>query len=233
MSTEDPDTTRDDTPAELRGVDTVLRGTATTPDADGPRSADAAPTGADPAWESARTRFVARAAAERLVDVGYEDHETPLGTVRIGATAQGIVRLLLPSEDHDAGLQELADRVSPRIVRGGTPAIATARHELDEYFAGHRRTFDVPLDWSLTRAFRREVLVATAAIPYGRTSSYRGVATAAGSPNAVRAAGSALATNPIPILVPCHRVLRSDGGLGQYRGGTEAKQRLLALESAA
>jgi O-6-methylguanine DNA methyltransferase len=107
-----------------------------------------------------------------------------------------------------------------------------ARHELDEYFAGRRQGFDVALDWTLTKAFRREVLRATAAIPYGETSSYRRVATAAGSPNAVRAAGSALANNPIPILVPCHRVLRTDGGLGQYRGGAAAKERLLALETA-
>jgi methylated-DNA-[protein]-cysteine S-methyltransferase len=186
-----------------------------------------------PAWEAVRARFAARAASSGLVAVGYEDHETPLGTVRIGATEQGIVRLILPAEDAEQGLQELADRLSPRIVRTSTPLITEARHELDEYFAGRRHGFDVALDWTLTRAFRREVLRATAAIPYGETSSYRRVATAAGSPNAVRAAGSALANNPIPILVPCHRVLRTDGGLGQYRGGAAAKERLLALEGAA
>ena len=191
-----------------------------------------APAG-DTGWRAARDRLVARAGAEDLVDVGYADHETPLGVVRIGATRQGIVRLVLPEEDAERELQDLADRVSPRIVRTGTAELTAARRELDEYFAGRRRTFDVPLDWALTRAFRREVLRATAAIPYGETASYRHVATAAGSPGAVRAAGTALATNPVPILVPCHRVLRSDGGLGQYRGGTDAKERLLALERAA
>ncbi|MDO9407970.1 methylated-DNA--[protein]-cysteine S-methyltransferase [Patulibacter sp.] len=185
------------------------------------------------AFDAARARLVARAAVDGLVDVAYEDHETPLGVVRIGATRRGIVRLLLPAEDHDLGLQELADQVSPRIVRTSTPGLTTARRELDEYFAGDRRGFDVPVDWALTRAFRREVLRATAAIPYGGTSTYRGVATAAGSPGAVRAAGTALARNPVPILVPCHRVLRTDGGLGQYRGGVAAKERLLALEQAA
>ncbi len=187
----------------------------------------------DDAFAVARDRFTARATGEGLVAVGYEDHETPLGTLRIGATPRGVVRVILPIEDADAGVRELADRLSPRILKTATPAIANARREFDEYFDGRRRTFDVPLDWSLTRAFRREVLRATAAIPYGETSSYRGVAVAAGSPNAVRAAGSALATNPIPILVPCHRVLRTDGALGQYRGGPEAKARLLALEGAA
>lgn len=191
------------------------------------------PAAADPAWAAARRRFVAAASDAGLVELGYEDHETPLGLVRIGASAAGVVRVVLPAEDHEAALQDLADRVSPRILRTTTPVLAVARRELDEYFAGARRDFGVALDWTLTRAFRREVLRATAAIPYGETSSYRGVATAAGRPNAVRAAGSALATNPIPILVPCHRVLRSDGGLGQYRGGADAKARLLELERAA
>lgn len=186
-----------------------------------------------PGWEAARGRFAARAAADDLIALGYADHETPLGTVRIGATEHGVVRLLLPVEDHDQGLQELADRVSPRILRASTPLITTARRELDDYFSGRLRTFTVALDWTLTTAFRREVLRATAAIPYGETSSYRGVATVAGSPGAVRAAGSALATNPLPILVPCHRVLRTDGGIGQYRGGVDAKERLLTLERAA
>lgn len=187
----------------------------------------------DTAWEAARARFASRAAASGLVDVSYEDHDTPLGTVRINATELGIVRLILPAEDPDAELQDLADRISPRILRTSTAAITATRRELDEYFAGQRRAFDVPLDWTMSKAFRREVLRATAAIPYGQTSSYRHVATAAGSPNAVRAAGSALANNPIPILVPCHRVLRSDGALGQYRGGAAAKEQLLTLERTA
>jgi methylated-DNA-[protein]-cysteine S-methyltransferase len=122
--------------------------------------------------------------------------------------------------------------VSGRILGVSTPAITTTRRELDEYFDGRRRTFDVPLDWTLTRAFRREVLHATTLIPYGDTSSYRKVASAAGRPKAARAAGSALANNPLPILVPCHRVLRTDGTIGQYTGGIAAKTQLLTLEKA-
>lgn len=186
-----------------------------------------------PDWTAVRSRFTARALADGLVDVAYEDHETPLGTMRLGATPAGIVRMVLPIEDHDAVLEDLARRISARVLKTGTPAITTTRRELDEYFAGTRRSFDVPLDWALSAAFRRKVLQATAEIPYGQTSSYRGVAVAAGSPNAVRAAGTALAKNPLPILVPCHRVLRSDGGLGQYLGGQAAKSQLLELEQAA
>lgn len=184
------------------------------------------------AFIAARARFAARAAAEGLVDLGYADHETPVGTLRIVATPAGVVRVVLPAEDPDAVLGRLADAVSARILRTATPALSLACRELDEYFAGDRRAFDVPLDWSLSRAFRREVLRATAAIPYGATASYRDVATDAGSPSAVRAAGTALASNPLPILVPCHRVVRSDGGLGRYLGGPATKERLLTLEGA-
>jgi methylated-DNA-[protein]-cysteine S-methyltransferase len=183
-------------------------------------------------WQRVRERFAARATADGLLDVAFEDHETPLGRVRLGATATGIVRVALPSEDAGAMLDELARKVSARVLRSVTPVLAEARRELDEYFDGDRRTFDVALDWTLSTAFRREVLRATAQIPYGATSSYRGVATLAGSPNAVRAAGTALATNPLPILVPCHRVLRTDGSLGRYRGGEAAKAQLLRLEQA-
>jgi methylated-DNA-[protein]-cysteine S-methyltransferase len=188
------------------------------------------PDASTPQWAAARARFVARALADGLVDVAYEDHDTPLGTVRINATRTGIVRLVLPAEDADAALDDLARKLSTRILRTSSPMVTLARQELDEYFDARRRTFDVPLDWALSKAFRREVLQVTAQIPYGQTSSYRKVATAAGSPNAVRAAGSALATNPLPILVPCHRVLRTDGRLGQYRGGQAAKTQLLSLE---
>jgi methylated-DNA-[protein]-cysteine S-methyltransferase len=150
--------------------------------------------------------------------------------VLLSATAEGVVRLGLPGEDPDAVVEELARLISPRTVRAPRACIAQARRQLDEYFEGRREDFAVALDWRLTRGFRREVLRATAEIPYGRTASYREVATRAGSPRAVRAAGTALATNPIPILVPCHRVLRAGGELGSYRGGAEVKARLLALE---
>lgn len=185
---------------------------------------------ADPAWPAIRERLAARAVSDGLVDIAFEDHETPLGRLRVGATDRGVVRTILPAEDDEDVLAQLAAKLSPRIVRTSTPTIAVARRQLDEYFAGRRRAFDVPLDWALTAAFRRDVLRATARIPYGETTSYRQVATEAGSPKAVRAAGSALATNPLPILVPCHRVLRTDGSLGQYLGGEAAKQQLLTLE---
>lgn len=188
---------------------------------------------AEDAWAAIRGRFAVRAAEDGLVDVSFEDHETPLGRIRLSATATGVVYVALPIEDADAVVERLAEQVSSRILRSGSPVLSEARRELDEYFDGRREAFEVPLDWTLSRAFRREVLRATARIPYGTTSSYREVATLAGSPNAVRAAGTALATNPVPILVPCHRVLRTDGALGQYRGGAAAKAQLLHLEQAA
>jgi methylated-DNA-[protein]-cysteine S-methyltransferase len=185
------------------------------------------------AWADVRQRFATQALADGLVDVAFVDHETPLGRLRVAATPIGVVRTILPAEDLDVVMDDLARRTSSRILRTETPTILTARRELDEYFAGRRTAFGVPLDWAWTTAFRREVLRATAQIPYGSTSSYRDVATAAGSPKAVRAAGTALATNPLPILVPCHRVLRTDGALGQYLGGPQAKAQLLALEAQA
>jgi methylated-DNA-[protein]-cysteine S-methyltransferase len=184
------------------------------------------------AWERIRSELAARAETEGLLDVAFERHETPLGTIVVGATGDGLVRIGLPAEEEDAVLQDLADRVSGRVLRAPRASLARTRTQLDEYFARRRRTFDVPLDWRLAHGFRREVLRATAEIPYGQTSSYRDVATRAGSPGAVRAAGSALATNPLPIVVPCHRVLRSGGALGSYRGGVAAKAALLELEEA-
>jgi methylated-DNA-[protein]-cysteine S-methyltransferase len=183
-------------------------------------------------WGAVHARFAARALSHDLVAVAYEDHETPLGTMRVSATNRGIVRMILPAEDAEEALQDLARKVSARILRTGTPPITLTRRQLDEYFDGHRHRFNVPLDWMLAQAFRLKVLEATAQIPYGQTATYRQVASAAGSPNAVRAAGSALATNPLPVLVPCHRVLRSDGTIGQYRGGSAAKTQLLTLEQA-
>jgi len=184
------------------------------------------------AWARLRRELAERASAEGLVDVAFERHDSPLGPLLLGATSEGLVRVGLPAEDEEAVLEELAERVSPRVLRAPRETVTLARRELDEYFDGHRQRFDVPLDWRLTRGFRREVLRATARIPYGRTASYREVATRAGSPSAVRAAGSALATNPLPILVPCHRVLPSSGALGSYRGGAAAKERLLQIEGA-
>jgi methylated-DNA-[protein]-cysteine S-methyltransferase len=177
-------------------------------------------------------RLIRRADAEGLIDVAVERHDSPLGTLLLAATDRGLVRLGLPAEDEDAVLDELAQRVSARLLVAPRSTLTRAHRQLDEYFAGRRRTFDVRLDWRMTAGFRREVLRATARIAYGTTASYRDVATLAGSPAAVRAAGTALATNPLPIVVPCHRVLRTGGALGGYRGGTRAKAQLLALEGA-
>ena len=181
-------------------------------------------------WQRIRGDLSRRAEAEGLIDVAFERHDSPLGSILVGATDAGLVRIGLPEEGEDTVLDELARRVSPRVLSAPRDTVRWARHQLDEYFDGTRRAFDVRLDWRLTRGFRREVLRATARIPYGQTSSYRQVATQAGSPAAARAAGTALATNPLPIVVPCHRVLRTDGVLGSYRGGSEAKARLLELE---
>lgn len=184
-------------------------------------------------WDAVRARLTAAAEREGLIDVAVERHDSPLGGLLLAATTEGVARLGLPTEDPDDVLAELAARVSPRVMSASRPVLAEARRELDEYFAGDRKVFAVDLDWRLTAGFRRGVLEATAAIPYGKTGTYTSVATEAGSPAAVRAAGTALATNPIPILIPCHRVLRSDGEIGNYLGGREAKVTLLELESGA
>jgi methylated-DNA-[protein]-cysteine S-methyltransferase len=183
-------------------------------------------------WGRIRDELAARADAEGLIDVAVERHDSPLGTVLVGATSEGLVRVALPIEDEDAVLAELADRVSPRLLFAPSSTVTKARRQLDEYFDRRRRKFEIDLDWRLTRGFRRDVLRATAQIPYGKTASYTEVATDAGRPAAVRAAGSALANNPLPIVVPCHRVLRSGGELGSYRGGPGLKARLLNLEGA-
>jgi methylated-DNA-[protein]-cysteine S-methyltransferase len=172
-----------------------------------------------------------RADAAGLLDVAYRTVDSPLGALLVAATPVGVVRLAFEGEDHATVLAALADDVSPRVLQAPARLDDLAR-QLDDYFAGRRRAFDVPVDLRLARGFRRAVLTHLREIPYGRTESYAAVARAAGSPNAVRAAGSACATNPIPLVVPCHRVVRSDGSLGQYRGGVEAKRRLLALEAA-
>jgi methylated-DNA-[protein]-cysteine S-methyltransferase len=184
-------------------------------------------------WAAIRERLAVRAAAGDALDIAVEAHDGPFGRMLIAATAAGVVRVALPTEDEALVLDQLATKLSPRLMRAPRASITEARAELDEYFAGARRRFDVSLDWALVGGFRRQVLDATALIPYGTTASYGQVAIEAGSPKAVRAAGTALATNPLPILVPCHRVLRSDGGVGQYLGGTPMKSALLSLEASA
>lgn len=184
----------------------------------------------DPAWGRLRTGLAERAARDELLDVAYAPVDTPIGSLLVAATPVGVVRLAFHGEDPDAFLGELAARVSPRVLEAPS-RLDRARRELEQYFDGARTGFDLALDWRLTGGFRRRVLDATARIPYGDTGSYRSVAAEAGNPAAVRAAGTALATNPIPVIVPCHRVLRSDGGLGGYGGGLEIKETLLRLEA--
>ena len=177
------------------------------------------------------TELARRAAEEGLLDVAYTTVDAPFGHMLVAATPRGLVRTAFELEREDDVLTELADRISPRVLEA--PAeLDAVRRELDEYFAGRRHEFDLPLDWSLTTGdFRRRILERTARIPYGETASYRDVATAAGNERAVRAAGTALGANPIPIVVPCHRVLRTGGALGGYGGGLDAKRYLLDLES--
>ncbi len=155
---------------------------------------------------------------------------TPIGPLLVAATDAGLVRLAFSKEDPDGVLQELATRVAPRVV-ASPRRLDPIRRELDEYFEGRRDHFDLPLDWRLSSGFRRTVLERLVAdVAYGRTVSYLELATMVGNPKASRAVGTAMATNPIPIVVPCHRVLRTGGNLGGYGGGLETKAQLLALE---
>jgi methylated-DNA-[protein]-cysteine S-methyltransferase len=175
-------------------------------------------------------QLVAAADAGRLLDVAYRTVDSPVGTLLLAATEQGVVRVAYEIENHDQVLQALSERVSPRILRTPRRLDQVAR-QLAEYFAGERRDFVLPLDFRLARGFRRAVLARLVMIDYGRTETYSEVAAATGHPRAVRAVGSACATNPIPVIVPCHRVLRSDGKLGGYLGGLQTKAALLSLEA--
>lgn len=178
-----------------------------------------------------RSALVRRAADEGLLDVAYGTLDSPLGTLTVFVTPRGLVRLSYPDEGIGRQLDELAIRISPRILEA-PERTDEVRRQLDAYFAGRRTAFDIPIDWSLVRGFAGEVLRATARIPFGATSSYRAIAAEAGSPNAYRAAGNALGSNPVPIVVPCHRVLHAGGGLGGYTGGVDRKRHLLRLEGA-
>jgi methylated-DNA-[protein]-cysteine S-methyltransferase len=180
-------------------------------------------------------RTAARAAAEGVAEIAYALLDAPVGRLVVAATPRGLVRIAYELENGgvDRVLDQIAERLSPSIVEA--PArLDGARRELEEYFDGRRRDFDLRIDWRLARSpFTRRVLEATARIPFGETSSYRDVAVAAGSPKAFRAAGSALGSNPLPIVVPCHRVLASGGKLGGYTGGLERKRVLLGIEGVA
>ena len=173
-----------------------------------------------------------RMAAEGLAEVAYSTLDTPLGTASIAATPRGIVSVALPNRSLDEFLEKLATMISPRLVEApGT--LDRARRELDEYFSGKRTEFDLPLDWRLVPGgFYRRVLRATSRLPFGITATYGEIAAKAGNTRAHRAAGTALGTNPIPIVVPCHRVIRSGGVPGNYGGGPEMKKWLLRMEGA-
>ncbi|MHA6785960.1 methylated-DNA--[protein]-cysteine S-methyltransferase [Pseudonocardia saturnea] len=179
-----------------------------------------------------RARLAAAAQADGILDIAYRTLDSPVGPLLLAATDVGLVRVAYQREDHDTVLQTLADRISPRILHAPARLDPTAR-ELEEYFTGTRQSFDLALDWRLSAGFRAAVLHRLPDIGYGRTASYAAVAALAGNPKAVRAVGTACATNPLPVVVPCHRVVRSDGSMGGYLGGIEAKRTLLDLEGVA
>jgi methylated-DNA-[protein]-cysteine S-methyltransferase len=196
------------------------------------RIADGSRGGGEAAAAALAARRVSeRIAAESLADVSYAPLDSPFGTLVAVATRRGLLRLAFPEEDLDTVLERIAARISPRIVEASVP-LEPLRRELDQYFEGRRREFEIPLDWSLIGPFGRRVLHVTAEIPFGGVLSYAEVAAEAGSPRGSRAAGNALGSNPIPIVIPCHRVLRSGGALGGYGGGLPRKRWLLELEGA-
>jgi len=178
-----------------------------------------------------RERLALAAAGEGVLDIAYRTIDTPVGKLLLAATERGLLRIGFEREGFDAVLEGLAERVSPRLLHEPR-RLDGAALELEEYFEGRRDAFDLPLDLRLSRGFRQDVLARLRLVRYGATTTYAGLAAAAGRPRAVRAAASACATNPLSIVVPCHRVLRSDGGLGGYLGGLDVKRALLRLEAA-
>jgi methylated-DNA-[protein]-cysteine S-methyltransferase len=191
----------------------------------------ALPTQDPPAMNRLHARLADEARREGVLDVAYRTLDTPVGRLLLAATGQGLVKIAFSVQDHDAVLRQLAESISPRILNA-PGRLDEAGRQIEEYFTGRRKRFELPLDWRLSTGFRREVLTHLRDIGYGRTESYAQVAAAAGSPRAVRAVGTACATNPLPLVVPCHRVVRSDGSAGGYAGGPDAKLTLLALEAA-
>jgi methylated-DNA-[protein]-cysteine S-methyltransferase len=174
--------------------------------------------------------LAARAEEEGLLDVGYRTLDTPVGPLLLAATPTGLVRVGYERQGLDRVLERLADQVSPRILYAPKRLDEAAR-QLEEYFARRRTRFDLPLDLRLSGGFRRSVLAYLPAISYGETASYQSVAAAVHHPKAARAVGTACATNPLPLIIPCHRVVRADGQLGAYLGGPEIKHQLLDMEA--
>jgi methylated-DNA-[protein]-cysteine S-methyltransferase len=175
-------------------------------------------------------RFVERAQAKSLIDVAVTTMDSPIGPLLLMATPKGLVRIAFESESRDEVLGEVAEQLSPRILEAPR-RLDPVRRELEKYFEGKLQDFDVPLDWSLTGDFARRVLRRTARIPYGSVASYGDVAMGVGTPRGARAVGNALGSNPIPVVVPCHRVVRTGGAIGGYGGGLTRKRFLLALEA--
>ena len=194
-----------------------------------------APTDGD--LDRAVQGLLARAEREGLVDIAYATVDSPFGELLVARTDRGVLRVGLPIEGgrfrpHEEVLEQLASEVSPRVLES-PKRLDEERRELEQYFDGRRRKFDVPVDWALYPAgFRGRALRAVARIPYGKVKTYTEIAKAAGNPRAFRAAGTACGTNPIPLIVPCHRVVQSGGGIGNYGGGPEMKRALLDLEGA-
>jgi methylated-DNA-[protein]-cysteine S-methyltransferase len=193
------------------------------------------PPGAD--LDHAVQGLLARAEREGLIDVAYAPVDSPFGRLLVAKTDRGVVMLKLPSSrghkiSDEEALEDLATHVSPRLLES-PKRLDRERRQLEEYFEGERDRFDVPVDWQLTPpGFRNRALHAVARIPYGKTKTYAEIAKAAGNPRAFRAAGTACGHNPIPLIVPCHRVVQSGGGVGNYGGGPEMKKALLSLEGA-
>ncbi len=187
--------------------------------------------GEDDSLRRLRGRLADAADSEGLLDVAYRIVDSPVGRLLVATTDRGLVRVAYVGGGIDDVLTDLAERVSPRILERPASLDVAAR-ELDEYFAHTRRAFDVPLDLRLVSGFRRDVVTHLPEIAYGSTATYGDVARLVDNPNAVRAVGTACATNPLPVVVPCHRVVRSDGTLGGYVGGEDAKRTLLDLEAA-
>lgn len=186
----------------------------------------------EPALRRLKARLAASAEHHGLLDVAYRTLDTPIGTLLIAATPAGLVRLAFAGEGHDRVLADLAERISARVLQD-TARLDSVARQLDEYFTGERRSFSLDLDLSLASGFRRAVLDQLLSVAYGATASYAELAARTASPRAVRAVGTACATNPLPIVVPCHRVVRSDGTIGQYLGGPKAKRLLLDMEARA
>ena len=194
-----------------------------------------APTDGD--LDRAVQGLLARAEREGLIDVAYATVDSPFGELLVARTDRGVVRVALPIEGgrlrpHEEVLEQLAADVSPRVLES-PKRLDEERRELEQYFEGRRRKFQVPVDWALTSpGFRSRALHAVARIPYGKVKTYTEIAKEAGNPRAFRAAGTACGHNPIPLIVPCHRVVQSGGGIGNYGGGPEMKRALLDLEGA-